>query len=621
MNESEVESQIHTVLQIHNREINSSWREMEEFRAVADNEMWGRTGPFGSKGWYRPNAAATLKVKFTVNRVRPWMERRKADLYRVAPTVKVQQPVVGQATGRRGWTPKVGAALGDLASAWLTSPDVREAIEMLQDLALVTKASALKIGVDPKRRGLGAVWAQAIPRWDIVWDDAVDSVRRARWWGHLRWERVDEARRLCPELPEENKGVSFGDFLADGNVMRTDQTRRPIGYVRMIEWWDMVTEQVQVFVVEGEHGVCAYGSKPEKMLAHPDGRPCVQLIPCILAPSLAKPLRGVALAKPQLDESVEKSYLSSYVMTAVRRELARVALYRKSQGFSDPEAKRIADGDDLEMFGIDDASGIPLDKLIHVVQFPETSNGVERVMRLATELADQSTSQSALGRGSTSGVEYASATAAQALAAGDAAVASLAAARMQSVMVRAVEVMFALLGSGSSSLKVQTASGVVQLKPPHFRAEVEVKIDDQAAQAAQSSARKAELLQALPLMRDLAALASTTAANGAESPDALRRGAEVMYDTVVETFQLPNDARWAAVVKAEPLVEEEDEDKMELEEPAPVAAPPMPPAAPPGPQPDQEAAAKLAAEMTPEELRELEQALMQMEVSDADGMA
>lgn len=620
MNESEVEKKINEVLQHHARQLENDHAEMEQFRVVADNEMWTGRGPFGDNGWFRPKANQTLKVRFTVNRVRPWLERRKADLYRVAPKVKVAQPLVSSA-GRRGWSPKVGAALGDLATAWLTSPDVREALEMLQDLALVTKAAALKVSIDPTRRGLGAVCAQAIPRWDVVWDDAVDSVRRARWWGHLRWERVDEAKRLCPELPDQ-EGGAFGDFLRDGKVSRStaDEFRRPKGYIRLVEWWDMVEKTVQVFVVKDEHNVCAYGSSPEPMVTHPDGRPCVQLIPCVLAPSLAKPLRGVALARPQLDESVEKSYLASYVMTAVRRELARSALYRKTPGFTDREAKRVADSDDLEMIAIDDPSGAPLDQLIHVVQFPETTGGVERVMRLATELADQSTSQSALGRGSTSGVEYASATAAQALTAGDAAVASLAAARMQAVMVRAVEVMFALLGAGREGLKVATAGGTVALKPNHFRAEVEVTIDDQAAQAAQSSARKAELLQAMPLVRDLAALASTTATEGGASPDALRRAAEVLYDAAADAFQLPNEARWAAVVKTEPLVEEDDED-MELEEPAPAPAPVAPPGPPQLPPPEPDAAARLAAEMSPDELAELEQYLMQMEGSDAARMA
>lgn len=616
MNESEVEMKIHAVLQHHVREMNNEWREMEQFRVVADNEMWSAGGPFGSNGWYRPKSIDHLKVRFTVNRVRPWLERRKADLYRVAPRVKVQQPVVSHAGSRRPLSPKVVAALGELGSAWLTSPDVREAVEMLQDLALVTKASALKIGLHKERRGLAAVWAQAIPRWDVVWDDAVDAVHRARWWGHLRWERLDEAQRLCPDLPSSD-GMPFGDFLAQGGLARTGQEDgRPRGYVRLIEWWDMVAGTVQVFVVNNENGVCAHGSKPQPMLKHPNGRPCVQLVPCILAPSLAKPLRGVALARPQLDESVEKSYLTSYLGTATRRDLARAALFRKSDGFSEEMAKRVADAEDLEMIPVEEESR-PLDQLVHVLRFPETSPGVERVLRLASEMADQSTSQSALGRGSTTGIEYASATAAQALSAGDAAVASLAAARMQAVMVRAVEVVFALLADSGGTLKVTTAGGVVALKGQHFSAEVDVTIDDQTAQAAQSSARKAELLQVVPLIRDLAALASTTTANGAQSPEALRRAAEVLYDAAADAFQLPNEARWAAVVKTEPLVEEED-DEMELPE---IPAPPAPPAPPPAPAPNADAVAKLRQEMSPEELAELEQALMQMEVSDAPGMA
>jgi hypothetical protein len=218
---------------------------------------------------------------------------------------------------------------------------------------------------------------------------------------------------------------------------------------------------------------------------------------------------------------------------------------------------------------------------------------------------------------------------AQTLAAGDAAVASLPAAKMAGYMAELVRAAFVILGREREGLRVELPGGETEtISPEKLLHDWQIELDDAAAKAAREAERRAALIQVGPIYQAAVTVASTATVPSppgtppVEIPEMIRVAGERMVDLLVEAFQLGDDMRWKALLEKEADVDEEPEDddaaKMaeQLAGPPPAPAPPMaPPMAeePPVEDPlvEDPAVQEMAGTMSPEELAQLEAFLMQ----------
>jgi hypothetical protein len=604
-----------------------------ELRAAADNRLWSQDGPFGrssSFGSKLQGYTDRLPIKVQVNTLRPYLEREKASLYRHQPRVTVKRPTILSSSSRRAKGDETEAkALAEFGTTFLRAERMRRTLEDAHEQALLYPGCALKIGWDEGKKGspLARLWVQVVQRWDAGWDERVTDPDQQRYRFHLRWERLDLATKRCPGLAtkriEQTRPV--GDYLAEGVPVAegvSDRTRAN-GYVQLVEWWDLEAGEVQVFVVDGT-SVEACGSTPQPIrYRFPDGSPLVQLIPVVLANTVGLPMQATTLALPAFHETVEKSLITSHVVCAMRRSLSRVALYDLGRKNRKDAIGQISDAGDLELVGVEDVDS--LDNVVRFVEWPDVSPILDKAYRYVGLLAAESSSQSALGRGQTQGLEYAAATTAQVLAQGDAAAKALPAERMAGYMAELVRCAFAILATERAGLSIEYGGEVRTISPSKLAQEWEIGLDGTAAAAARQAEQRAGLLQAVPLLTAAVTTAATEkmppGPDGKEQeiPGPIRVASQRIVDLFVDAFELPDQMRWRDLIGAEPDYEDEEEDEEEDDDKRELAQSMLPPApaapmAPAGPAPvaapmvDPEVEA-LAASFSDEELAAMQAAL------------
>lgn len=624
-------TEIKAIIEGHFQRMEEVRHTHREIREACSDRLWSRLGPFGDRGSIlRVANTEQMPVRVQVNTVRPFLEREKASLYRHQPRVVVKRPTIRSSQSRRDWREDDAKALSEFGTAFLQQEWMRRVFEDALEQGIMTPGCALKIGWDAEKKGspLSRLWVQAVQRWDVGWDERVRDVQQQRYRFHLRWERLDRAAALCPDLRNRTieRTSAVRDYLVDGVSAEPGDgvgEGRARGYVQLVEWWDLEAEEVQVFVVDGT-SVDACGSKPEKLrYRYPDGSPIIQIIPVVLQNVVGQPMEATTAVMPAFHESCEKSLMATYVVNAMRRSLSRVAMYDKSIPGLKDDIKRLAVAGDLEFIGLEGA--VPKDA-VHILEWPDVSPMLDKAYRYMGLLAAESSSQSSLGRGQTTGIEYASATAAQALAQGDAAAKALPAERMAGYMAEVVRCAFGILATERVGLAIDVGSEAVTLSPRKLAQEWEIRIEGTAAQATRQAEQRVALLQALPLYQGAVAAAATPSmppgpdGKREEIPDAIRVAAQHVVDLLVGAFELPEHMRWRGIVDAEADIDDEDEESEEEdprlamaatmvpEAPPAPAMPVEPAAAPPGLSDDPEVAA-LAAAYTDEELAAMQAAL------------
>lgn len=607
-----------------------------QIREAANNDLWSMAGPFSPLGVCKDTGGLSLPIRVQVNTLRPWLEREKGSLYQHLPRVKVSRPTITSSRGKQKLTTSDADVLSEVATEWLRTRSLRAALENAAEQARLMPGCALKICFEKKKTTspMSKLWVEVVSRWDAGWDERVDHECLSRYRYHLRWERLRDAKELFPDLAsvEVPATNAVGDYLANGTSRESDPNRAK-GYIQVLEWWDLEDEQVQLFVVGADNAVDAAGSKPFDIPYRcPDGSPLIQLIPLVLMSSVGQPMKAIPQALPYFYETCQKSYMTSLVMGALRRDFSRSILYREDDkdGLTKAVAQKVASSGDLELIGVD-AKRLagPLSDLYHAVQFPPISGTLDKGYQYMSMLSAESSATSAIGRGQAAGKGYASATEAQALAAGDAQVASLPAARMAGYMADLVRAAFVILGREREGLRVEVPGGKTEtISPEKLLQEWQIELDDAAAKAAREAERRAALVQVGPIYQAAVTVASTATVPSppgtppVEIPESIRVAGERMVDLLVEAFQLGDDMRWKALLEKEADVDEKPEDdtaKMAEQlagppgPPAPPMAPPMPPEEPPVEELPVEdpAVQKMATTMSPEELAQVEAFLMQ----------
>ena len=532
-------------------------------RDVADHKLWRPQGTSVMSHWLQQTNlsgdSGELAIRRQVNTVRPNLDRTKSALYARAPRLNVKLPVV-----RSEKAPKVPVedlvALSEAATQWARSREVRRVMESAIEEAAGMPGAGLKFTFDEKRAGLHAVRIEVVTRWNIGWDVDAPCEDEESYRFHLRWVRIDQAKKLCPGLDPERDGRPIADWLTDGFAKSTEEGKTS-DHVLIVEWWDLLEGTVQNLVVLDD-SVGEFGSQSAPIpYKWPDGRPIIQIVPVILANSLGKERQPVSMALAWMEESCEKSYSLSAVLTMMRRDLARKLLV--DGALDEAAVNKLLSPRDMEVVKITRPQGEmprPLRDLVHALELPSMSASIDKAAQYLGAAAADNSTMSSLGRGQIAGLEYASGTAASALMSGDAAAASLPAERMGEYLTEIARAGLAILAQKQVGFVVTVAGKDHRVTPERLALEWEVVLDDAAVRRAQREAASTKLVQLLPLYNAAIAQATTSVGqDGKEIPKEARLAAQRIVDHIVDTLELPDSMRWESFVSAEPDVAVPDE--------------------------------------------------------------
>lgn len=559
------EQEITDIVRGHFQLLEPDRRTFYQMREAANHRLWSPTGPMLTAGsmWLPSGIQGNaLPIRLQVNTLRPYLERSVGLLYKRQPRATVTRPPIVSARSNRKLSQEMADALSEVATVLIRGSSFRAHMENALEQGVLMPGCAIKLGYDEDSTAepIERVWLEVVERWDAVWDERATTCEQQRYRGHLRWARLECAKEQLPGLEVDASGTyPIADYLQNG-WQEVAEKDRAAGYVRVLDWYDLESGEWQVFHWCGDTAK-ACGSTPQVFpYSWPNGKPLVPLFPVILSNSVGQPMRPVSRALPVLQETIEKSLILSIVVNAMRRDTARVLLFLKSKGIPNATIDRIMNAWDTEAVGIEGDDLGPLAQLFHVLQLPEISGTLDKAQRYVSMGAGESSPMSALGRGQTSGLEYAAATTAQSLAQGDASAASVPAERMSAHMADIVKGVFAILAAHSQGLKLSVGGQVVTVPVDVLRQNWQVAIDDAATEAAKRAGVRAEILQAAPLYMQAVAMASTgMGADGKEVPSQQRVAAQNLVDFLAEFFDLPDRMRWKAIVDTEPDVEAEDE--------------------------------------------------------------
>lgn len=612
-------SEIETIVKGHFERLDR-WRGVYSMmQQAADHDLWTSDKGGSVMATWFGTASADIPVRRQVNTIKPFLNRTKALLYARAPRITVSPCKVQPTTSRQTYSADMGDALSEVSTEMVRAPSFRRMAENALTQALLMPGCALKFGYDgTANTALDRVWCEVIPRWYAGWDEFAWTADQQKYRFHIRWELMSKAKTLCPEL-DEHCSMPLGDWIVDGatpSKSTTDKSRAG-GYVQLLEWWDLEAEEVQVFHLDGMT-VKECGSKPEKIAYRwPNGKPVVQIVPVILDSTVAMPQRPVSLARAVFEETMEKSLILSLLVSAFRRDAARVILFFEKWGIPEGRLKQIMNARDTELVGIptpkDGALPPDLASIFHVLDLGELGGTWSKAQQLVSMAASDSSTTSGLAQGKVGGLEYAPATTTQTLASGDAAVMSLPAERMMEYLIEVVRGSFVMFAKHGVGLKVDMGERTVTVTPAHLRLPWVVKGEDVATEAAKRNAFKTEVVQMLPMLQQAVAQSAVAAdQNGTEVPPIIRSSAERTVDLLVDTFGLPEKFRFSQLAKAKPRIEapeppEPDEDEAQPEQPEAAGGVPEQPEQPEM-TPDDERIAQWLARLSPEQLAAVQQA-------------
>jgi hypothetical protein len=418
------ESEINEILRHHFSQMEWERGLYLNMREAAANRLWG--GGAGQSSpisfWMAAGHASTgtvskLPIKRQVNTLRPFINRTKAMLYKRAPRVTVSRPKVR--AGRAKLSQEDGDALSEVLTELARRPSTRDVMEMAIEEASMMPGCAIKFGMREERGSnasdpFSRFYMRVVPYWNAGWDDHARCQDEERYRFEIRYVRLADARELCPDIPENEKGTPIVDWLEYGTTSATEEQGKSSGYVRILEWWDLVDNEYQHFMLSTDNMVDCCGSSPKPIpYEWPDGTPMVQLLPVLMESEVSLPYKGTSIAKASFDETCEMSLVLSIVLSAFRRDASRTMLYLAGRGVSKATIERIMDGYDLEFVEVDGSVG-DLGDLFQSLNLPNLSQTLDKASAYISGAARSSSSQSALSLGRTEGLEYAPATTAQA---------------------------------------------------------------------------------------------------------------------------------------------------------------------------------------------------------------
>jgi hypothetical protein len=612
----------------HLKRVEERRQRWQWYRAAHDDRMWE---PGTSNKWTDAfptmGEVEVLPIKVQVNLVKPFVQRRKSVLFFRNPRSEVVLPAVMSARSRRKVPTERHDAVRAVVDDLLRRADVQAATLHAMGLGLMYEQAAFKTTFDAsktKASPIGKVSVEALPCWEVMWDERAKTARDQRYRGHIRFMTVEQARAVF--------GTDFEERLKDDSVWlralpdvvkfghdreaSDDHQDRDASYVHVLELYDFVGKRLRWFLV-GEttsgHGATIEAGPDFPMpYTWADGTPACPIEPVILEHAPEHPFEGIAPVAGVFEKAAERSLLLTIFANAARRDASRPMLYLKEKGLTDEVIKRIMSAVDLEFVGVD---GPTLNDLFKALESPDTAKSLDKYHELLGLAKSDETVSSDLAEGKQG--KYLSATESQILAAGDEQAATEPQARMSAALARVCELALRIVATERTGggLKVRVSDDVVTLERADLAEAWTVSVVDAASSPMQRAQKIAQFTELQPTLLELVRIASPdpqpAGPDGMPAPpipEGVRKMALAQLEYLVNVADLPESFKPGALFtggKKGPTEPDMAEPFLEPEMPAPPAAAapvvgPAPVAAPPPAVSDQQAAEMLAA-LSPEQ--------------------
>ena len=539
------------------QEVSDASPRWNRYRHAYRNEFWIQENPWsGLPGMGQANDPFPIKVENNI--VWPFIQSHIANLFYRAPRTEVLFPSVTEVVeGRPVEDDGAAERVRSFDDEWIRRSDLQEVSTHGLQQALFFDVAAFKLGIRKDAKGvMSRVWVSVIPKWELLWDDRAQTWEDQAYRGHIRWERIDRARRITGDKLEGAELEILPDVVENEGGRDTTQVHhRAKKYVRILEFYDLIALEQRFYLVTGvgSGASCKPVGKPAPIpwtLAN--GRPGVPILPIILSNEPGQPLKGVSAVARTYQIAAEKNLLLTIVANGLRRDAARLCLMESDAPDELIQAIRNAvDGDVVKC-----KPGQDITKLLHMIQWPGFSSTLDKYWALLGEAKQDSQGMSDLMQGKQG--KYLSATEADYLAGTGETTAIEIGTRMSEAMARTVELMNVIIAEGmGKSFHVKTLDGRKILTKDELLLPWTIGIVDAGTTPMREGKKKAEFTA---IQAPLLALVKTGSAPVIGDPTAspeqqanpnnlpvtpeMQLAARLQYDHMVQLYGLPDTFRW-----------------------------------------------------------------------------
>lgn len=518
-----------------------------------------------------------IPVKLQVNQVEPFVSGRVANLFYRNPTTTATAPRVLPPRKRGRPRSMVGAsdAVTGYLDDWLLRSDVKEATTYGYQMALMYGHSAFKLGALYGERVTGSalerVWVDTLPPWEVVLDRRARNRQTEAYRGHFRWELIEDAREIVEDNLDGIEPVEMPDYLVDGYHASPRAGEHLLKlYVPLLELYDIPGERQCFYVATSlskEH--CALkkvGKDSPIPYTLPSGRPGVPIEPIILSNLPEYPLHGLSAVKRIYQLNAEDNLMLSIVVSAMRRDAARVILYLKSANIDQRVIEAIESGRDLTLVGIDHNT---LQGIFQVLTMPTLAPTLDKAREFVDKARQEASASSEFMQGKQ--LKYATAEEARHVAAYGELSVSEVGDRMAEALARTTEFVLAITAAEmDDDILISGPEGDLHLTKDIASLSWTIGITDSASTPTRDLQRKAEWAAVKKDLVELIGLASAplvpqgqvdptvSVSANAVSPQ-VQRMAQEMLNYLVKLYQLPDSMSWDAIAAAvEPKAERKD---------------------------------------------------------------
>jgi hypothetical protein len=535
------------------------------------SEFWSDRNPWsGLPGM--GSSDDPFPVKIESNQIWPFVQAHVSNLFYRAPRTEIEFPAVTEVAKGRPYDDTTAARrIKAFADEWIRRSDSQEISTYALQLNLFHGLSAYKLGLKQRATGImDRVWVDAIPYWELLWDDRARSFDQHTYRGHIRWERLDRAREIVDDDLVDVHGEVLPDVVDDEGTRGVERERRPKKFVRLLEFYDLIAGKQRFFVASGYGaGVSLkeYGSPLPIPWKLPNGRPGVPIIPMILSNEAGSPSKGVSAVARVYGIASETNLILTIAANQMRRDAASISVLDSSA--PDSLVQAIKDAVDGTVVKLDKAN-TNIEKLVKTIDWGRRSESMDKYKKMLVDAKQDSQGMSDLMQGKQG--NYLSATEADILAGSGETTAIEIGQRMSEAMARMVELVLVMIADTigkDGKLHVRTVQARETLTHEELMLPWTVAIVDSGTTPVREGKRKQEFVAVQPVLISLATIASSKPAPAAGAPpdpaaaqqpqysDETRLMAQQLLDYLVQLYGLPETMSWRSIVNgAKPVAEE-----------------------------------------------------------------
>lgn len=532
--------EVNDALRSHLDEMAASRAEWRRFRAAYATRFWA--DGIGARFFAdRDDVDEALPIKVEVNQVYSFVSSHVANLQYRDPGVTARLPTaMGSKPGRRRDLSRLPDAMSSLGNEFLRRAEVRQDIKQAYHLALMYDASALKLTMRDAEDPIDRFAVQAIPRWEAVWDPLTVDAQRPAYIGHLRYERIDLARQLLG-VPLDAEAVALDDYLIEDNGRRKGYR----GYVRILEFYDLVGMEQRYYLVDGTTTSATarqVGETAPLPFVARRGMTGCPITPVVLSPTPEYPLMGISAVRRVYQINAEQNLILTILANAMRHDANTVWLYAKDRGLSEEALLKMRHALPGEQIGIDAGEVGDLSRIITQLPTAQLPPSLTAFVGLLVEARRDVQASSDMQQGRQG--SYLSATEATQIAAYGELNNAILQTEMQAAVAKTLRLFAAGLAEERATVSALVGDDWMQLTPDDLELPWDLRVSDANGTPIREAQRKAEFAALRPALLETAMMASGKGPTPEGLPEPVVQLAQHSLDYMQQLYDLPENFAW-----------------------------------------------------------------------------